>query len=93
MNQCIFQWAVPTSTQAAIVKAALLEHPEYSWVLDFDWDALGRGCDGQLAYSKSLIAGDAFSKSLDSVITAAKQKLASELVPKLHHSGVDANQR
>ncbi|KAJ6060308.1 hypothetical protein N7444_002162 [Penicillium canescens] len=44
-----------------------------SEVLGGNDDTLDRGCDRQLAYSKSLIAGDAFSKSLDSVITAAKK--------------------
>jgi hypothetical protein len=60
-------------------KAAALAHEDYEWAKDFNWDSLGRGCDGQLARTKQLIAGDAFSKSLDSVISAAKAKLGTEL--------------
>ncbi|PWY96628.1 fibronectin type III domain protein [Aspergillus sclerotioniger CBS 115572] len=78
LNQCIFQWAVLNSNQVAVTKAAALADPDYTWAGSYDWDSLGLGCDGQLARTRNLIAGDAFSKSLDSVIEAAKAKLGSK---------------
>ncbi|THC88424.1 hypothetical protein EYZ11_012126 [Aspergillus tanneri] len=78
LNQCIFQWAVFNPNQVNAAKTAALADPKYAWAKTFDWDSLGLGCDGQLARTKKLIAGDAFSKSLDSVISAAKAKLGSD---------------
>ncbi|KAF7164134.1 hypothetical protein CNMCM5623_008824 [Aspergillus felis] len=78
LNQCIFQWAVLNSEQVTVAKAAALADPNYKWAADFNWDAVGRGCEGQLARTKGNIAGDAFSRSLDSVIAAAKQKLSPD---------------
>jgi hypothetical protein len=80
LNQCIFQWAVVNSEQVMVAKAAALADKDYKWAADFDWDRIGRGCEGQLARSKGIIAGDAFSRSLDSVIAAAKKKLGPESV-------------
>ncbi|PWY77965.1 hypothetical protein BO83DRAFT_462084 [Aspergillus eucalypticola CBS 122712] len=56
-------------------KAAALANLEYGWMADIDWDALARGCDGQLEHTNRLINGNAFSKSLDNVIAAAEKKL------------------
>ncbi|PKY04114.1 fibronectin type III domain protein [Aspergillus campestris IBT 28561] len=78
LNQCIFQWAVFNPTQVNVAKTAALENSQYTWAKTFDWESIGRGCDGQLARTKQLIAADAFSKSLDSVISAAKKKLGSD---------------
>ncbi|OJI89883.1 hypothetical protein ASPTUDRAFT_79749 [Aspergillus tubingensis CBS 134.48] len=77
LNQCIYQWAVLNHTQVLVAKAAALANLEYGWMADIDWDALARGCDGQLEHTNRLINGDAFSKSLDNVIAAAKKKLGS----------------
>lgn len=85
LNQCIFQWAVLSSSQVIVAKLAALADSNYAWAKDFDWDSLGLGCDGQLARTRDLIAGDAFSNSLDAVISAAKAKLGSELVIMLHN--------
>lgn len=93
LNQCIFQWAVLNPNQVDVAKAATFADSKYAWAKNFDWDSLGLGCDGQLARTKQLIAGDAFSKSLDSVISAAKAKLGSELVTILYRSGLNANRR
>jgi hypothetical protein len=62
-----------------VAKAAALA-ADYKWAANFDWDSIGRGCEGQLARTKGIVAGDAFSRSLDSVIAAAKKKLGPELV-------------
>lgn len=78
LNQCIFQWAVLNAGQVALAKAAAFANSDYTWAKSYDWDALGLGCDGQLARTKQLIASDAFSRSLDEVISAAKLKLSSE---------------
>jgi len=78
LNQCIFQWAVLNSDQVTIAKTAALVDPDYAWAKDYDWDALGRGCAGQLTRTKNIVASAAFSKSLDQVIEAAKLKLSSE---------------
>jgi hypothetical protein len=80
LNQCIFQWAVFNSDQVTKAKTAALANPEYSWAKSYDWDALGRGCAGQLTRTKNIIASAGFSKSLDQVISAAKLKLSSEWV-------------
>jgi hypothetical protein len=63
-----------------ITKLAALVDPNYAWAKDFDWDSLGLCYDGQLAHTRDLITGDAFSNSLDAIISAAKAKLGSELV-------------
>ena len=81
LNQCIYQWAVLNPTQVLVAKAAALANLEYGWMADIDWDALARGCDGQLEHTNRLINGDAFSQSLDNVIAAAKKKLGSKWVP------------
>ena len=77
LNQCIYELGVFNNLQVTIIKAAALKKG-WAWAENFDWDALARGCDGQLDYSQALIDGDAFSKSLDQVIDKAKSKLASE---------------
>ncbi|OQD78925.1 hypothetical protein PENANT_c071G04858 [Penicillium antarcticum] len=81
LNQCIFQWAAYTPLQVASVESAL-EESQFEWK-DAVENTLGLeensiGCDAQLAKTKKFIGGDAFSKSLDSVISAAKLKLASD---------------
>lgn len=43
-----------------------------------DLDAVSRGCETQLERTQGLIDSDAFSRSLDSVIDGAKQKLNSK---------------
>jgi hypothetical protein len=78
LNQCIFQWAVLNSAQVNIGKIASEFDKKYEWAAGLDWDALGRGCAGQLKRTGSLIASESFSKSLDSVLDAAKKKLAKE---------------
>ena len=92
LNQCIFQWSALQAVQVNQAKTAALANQDYTWAETFDWDSLGYGCDGQLTRTKNIIDGDAFSMRLDSVIEAAKEKLASELVIILHRSGLNANQ-
>ena len=75
LNQCIFQWAVLTPAQAIVAKLAALLDKQYWWADGYDWDALARGCEGQLARSETLVESTEFSKNLDSVIAAAKAKL------------------
>jgi hypothetical protein len=76
LNQCIFQWAALTQDQVPLAKIALADS-EFAWVDAIDLDRIGLGCDKQLERTKQIIAGDAFSKSLDTVIKAAKLKLAA----------------
>jgi hypothetical protein len=66
-----------TPTQVALAKIAL-EKSEFAWRDLLDLDAFSIGCDAQLANTNMFISGDTFSKSLDSVISAAKKKLAPE---------------
>ncbi|KAL4739912.1 hypothetical protein BDV11DRAFT_186678 [Aspergillus similis] len=42
-----------------------------------DWHALNRTCEEQLDRTAEIIARDAFSRKLDKVISAAKEKLSS----------------
>jgi hypothetical protein len=77
LNQCIFQWAVLSESQVTVAKLAALDK-NFDWAGGYDWDALGRGCDAQLDRSQAIIDSPQFSSSLDSVLSAAKGKLASE---------------
>lgn len=77
LNQCIFQWAVLNQEQVAVAKAVAFKEG-IDWAQDFDWDATGRGCEAQLELTKALIDSSTFSASIDSVINAAKAKLAPE---------------
>ncbi|KAK2761656.1 hypothetical protein FQN54_001484 [Arachnomyces sp. PD_36] len=77
LNQCVFQWAVVNQEQVEVAKAAAFDK-EFAWAFDFDWDSLGRGCEAQLAHSRSLIDGEDFSKKLDEVLEATKPKLAED---------------
>lgn len=47
LNQCIFQWAVLNQEQVLVAKTAALLDKQYKWAQDWDWDALGRRCEGQ----------------------------------------------
>ncbi|KAJ5475502.1 hypothetical protein N7539_007789 [Penicillium diatomitis] len=78
LNQCVFQWAVLNANQVNTAKAASKLDPKFALVSSVDWDSLGVGCAGQLARTQSIIDGDAFSESIDAVISAAKSKLASD---------------
>ncbi|EPS26948.1 hypothetical protein PDE_01888 [Penicillium oxalicum 114-2] len=78
LNQCVFQWAVLNANQVKTAKAASQLDPKFAWASSVDWDSLGVGCAGQLAQTQAIIEGSEFSKSLDSVISAAKSKLASD---------------
>jgi hypothetical protein len=49
---------------------------KFSWASLFDWDALSRGCDGQLTHTEKLIDDPEFGNKLDKVIAAARAKLA-----------------
>lgn len=71
----MYQFAVLNPLQVAVAQAAALTK-EFGWAKDYDWSRLGRGCDGQLDRSKSLISSSTFSSSIDSVLSAAKLKLA-----------------
>lgn len=74
LNQCIYQWSVLNQEQVAVAKLAALDK-KYEWAAGFDWDTLGRGCEGQLDHTQSLIDSGTFSSNLDAVLNAAKAKL------------------
>nr|UMZ45336.1 hypothetical protein [Paramyrothecium sp.] len=78
LNQCIYQWGVLNQEQVEVAKIAALADPKYEWAESFDWDTLGRGCEGQLDHTESIINSDAFSSSIDKVLEAAKGKLADD---------------
>jgi hypothetical protein len=78
LNQCVFQWS---ALKPAAVSAAKALAANTNLGLDgIDWDSLGLGCDGQLSRTKSIIESTAFTNSLDRLLMAAKDKLASESV-------------
>lgn len=77
LNQCIYQWGV-LSKQQELVADISSKMKEYGWLKNFDLERLGRGCEAQLARSESIIASEEFSSRLDSVLNAAKEKLADE---------------
>lgn len=64
-----------TKEQAEAAKLIAEVDKDYAWAKDFDWDALSRGCEGQIEFSKSLATSDTFGKNLDALLTAAKKKL------------------
>lgn len=84
LNHCIFQWASFNQEQATVAKLEeirekmMKEATKSEWIESVDWDKLSRGCDGQLEFTNSVINSDDFSKSIDSVLEAAKAKLSSE---------------
>ncbi|KAJ4415694.1 hypothetical protein N0V82_007187 [Gnomoniopsis sp. IMI 355080] len=85
LNQCIFQWALLNQVQVAVAKAVAFKEG-IDWPQDFGWDATGRGCEAQLELTQALIDSSSFSSSIDSVINAAKVKLAPDGV--IHNTGV-----
>ncbi|OBT40677.1 hypothetical protein VE00_08681 [Pseudogymnoascus sp. WSF 3629] len=76
LNQCIYQIGSLTAEQVAIAKLAAEADEQYGWAKDIDWDALGLGCDGQILRTRIIASGVTFQNSLDSVVAAAKKKLA-----------------
>ena len=84
LNQCIFQWFAINEGEKLAAKAAILadditpgqEIPAF--IRDADWDAAARGCEGQLAYSESLIEEKTFRENLDAVLQAAIGKLGTK---------------
>lgn len=79
LNQCIFQWAVFNWEQVKVaqVQAALSRKP---WAKGYDFEPLGRGCEGQLSHTADMIASSSFTNSLDAVLSAAQAKLAEGFV-------------
>lgn len=75
LNQCIFQWAVLSTSQVIEAMIIVAEDDRFSFLDFLDMDVYGRGCEGQMDVSQALIDGPAFSSSLDSLISAAKAKL------------------
>lgn len=63
--------------QVTVAKLSALTN-EFSWAADYDWDTLGRGCDGQLQFSRDIIDSKDFSDGLDKIVDAAKKKLADK---------------
>lgn len=91
LNQCIFQWAALTDSQFAAAKSTA-EGASGTWASFVDWSSLEKsvtmGCDGQLKATEALIDGDDLSSKLDSVLDAAKEKLADEYVLPKNFYGV-----
>jgi hypothetical protein len=75
LNSCIYQMGVFTKAQAEAAKLIAEVDKDYAWAKDFDWDALSRGCEGQIEFSKSLATSATFGANLDALLTAAKKKL------------------
>ena len=62
---------------------------QYEFLKDkINWDEIGRGCDGQLQHTESILDSANFSSQLDKVIGAAKSKLAPGLVKPSYLSGI-----
>jgi hypothetical protein len=64
-----------TKAQAEAAKVIAEVDKDYAWAKDFDWDALSRGCEGQIEFSKSLATSTTFGTNLDALLTAVKKKL------------------
>ncbi|KAL2859377.1 SGNH hydrolase-type esterase domain-containing protein [Aspergillus pseudodeflectus] len=82
LNQCIFQWATITKTQALLLKLEEIKQwltgQKYKWAELVDADVLSRGCDGQLDLAQTFIDSSEFSSNIDKVLEAAKGKLAQD---------------
>ncbi|KAI9372873.1 fibronectin type III domain protein [Aspergillus egyptiacus] len=77
LNHCVFQFLSLVSDIPKAIKTAVEQG--LGWPEDaIDWEAWTRTCDQQLTRTEGIIAGAAFSNSLDRVISAAKEKLASD---------------
>ncbi|KAI1370819.1 hypothetical protein F4677DRAFT_464907 [Hypoxylon crocopeplum] len=77
LNQCIFQRGVVTKEQVAVAKVAAI-YKKYSWAKTWDWDAIGRGCAGQLERTRQLVESDEFVKKIEAVLDLATEKLAAD---------------
>ncbi|XMA20860.1 hypothetical protein WAI453_013651 [Rhynchosporium graminicola] len=75
MNQCIFQFAVLNAEQVIVAKYEAFTNKKFKFAEDFDFDAAGMGCEGQLEASRKLIDSPTFSSNLDALLQAAKNKL------------------
>lgn len=80
LNQCVFQWASLRADQVDVATLAAEFDARFDWAKDYDFTRLGRGCANQLARSGSKIVSSEFSSSLDTVLNAAKAKLAPGFV-------------
>ncbi|KAH6712549.1 SGNH hydrolase-type esterase domain-containing protein [Leptodontidium sp. MPI-SDFR-AT-0119] len=52
LNQCIYQFSVLNPEQMAVAKIAAATDDRFKWAKDFDFDAAGLGCEGQLDASR-----------------------------------------
>ncbi|KAL2076239.1 hypothetical protein VTL71DRAFT_1182 [Oculimacula yallundae] len=77
LNQCIYQLSVLNAEQVGLAKVMAELDGDYAWAKDFDFDALGRGCEGQIARTQSIAQSKEFRDSLDQVVNDAKKKLSS----------------
>lgn len=78
LNQCIYQWASLQKSQGLVAEILKLANtPLFSGL---DVDAITRTCEEQLEHTENLVDGSELSQNLDSVISAAKGKLASGCV-------------
>jgi hypothetical protein len=76
LNQCIYQWFALTPDQAVLAELADYSEENWDWVDNFDFESAGIGCEAQLQTSEILAGGKEFAQTLDSLLWAAKAKLA-----------------
>jgi hypothetical protein len=79
LNACIYQiFTLNGWEKDKVEKVKLAAEAAYAWAKTIDWFALDRSCEEQLDRTAGIIASDTFSNKIDQVISAAKEKLASE---------------
>ena len=76
LNQCILQMGAFNAEQAAAAKVIVATDEQYAFAKDWDWDALSRGCEGQIYVTRAMARSATFQRSLDKVVSAARRKLA-----------------
>ncbi|KAL1864953.1 hypothetical protein VTK73DRAFT_5582 [Phialemonium thermophilum] len=76
LNQCVFQFSTlnPGKIDIEEVKS---KASQYDWAKNYDFEALARGCETQLARSAGLIASTDLANRWDAITTQAKAKLAA----------------
>ncbi|KAL5359299.1 Spherulation-specific family 4-domain-containing protein [Aspergillus floccosus] len=79
LNACIYQiFTLNGWEKDKVEKVKLAAEAAYAWAENIDWFALDRSCEEQLDRTAGIIASDTFSHKIDQVISAAKEKLASD---------------
>jgi hypothetical protein len=78
LNQCIFEIMTFTKLQEYTAEIGKLISGSFDWAKNIDFAKKAVGCPGQLDRASRIIESEEFSRSLDTLISKAKEKLHRE---------------